>query len=259
MMTTEKTEESNNGLSEFNGSPDFMNPAFKAYASAQFLIFAEGHLHTKERDASIARKLIIIPYILLLISCALIGFLAFQSDSDSLIQSYAIEIAAGATIFLAFPLIFLWARKKRFITYICIILASIICAILSAVTTDVTQSFFIEAVAGLVLLLSLDFGFNYILEVFEKIRIAAEEKVDKLREDIDDAEDTLSPVYGAAIGGGTIDETIVFNLIKKNTKICQALLSDDPYQGDDLISTITKVNHLKINQPIEYKRLKAYL
>lgn len=243
----------------YSGQPNFTNPAFKAYAAAQFLIFAEARLRSKERIATFARYLIIIPYSVLLIVCTYIGYLAYQSESESLIQSYSIEIAAGATIFLAFPLVFRLARWKRAITYISIFIIAMVCAYLSTITSSVTQSFFVEAVSGLILLIALDLGFNYLLELFDKIRIAAVEDAAQFREEIDDAEGTFSPFNGVALGGGTTDETIQFNLIKKNIKICEILLSDEPYLENDLTSTINRVNELKKNDPSEYNRLKANL
>lgn len=252
------THDKNQAQLEIDGALNFSNPAFKAYAAGQFLIFAEARLHSKERLAAFPHYLIKVSYVALALICLFLGYATYQTETDSLMQSYSIEIAAGATTFLAFPLVFIFARKRRFRTYALVVVITAVSVFLSAMTSSVTRSFFIEAAAGFMLLMALDVGFNYILELLDKIRIAKEEEAAQLAAQMGEAEETLNPICDVALRGGTVEETIQFELIKKHQDICQILMSDEPYLEDDFVSLIHRVNELKKNNQTEYCRLKAW-
>ncbi|QDT99243.1 hypothetical protein [Gimesia aquarii] len=241
-----------------SGNPDYENPAFKAYAAAQFLNFAGYTRYKHTLKVGNAKLLPILSYLGLALVSIGLGAWAFQLPADSFAQSICIEVAAGMAIFALFPVVFAIARKKTKPTYTCIIIAALIFGVIGFFSSGVRQSFFIEAAVGLVLLMLLDVGFNHLLNVFEEIRKNAEQDLAAFEQDVDDAEEALNPVHGYALGGGAIEETLQVELLKKHHEICKIISSDEPYAGKDFVSVITRVNDLKANDSQAYLHAKAY-
>jgi len=246
--------------SDSDESDYFSNNALEFYVAAHFLISSENLLDSKEKQLERIKFIRFIPSVLLFVSSVFMGYQAYLSEPDSLLQSYLIEFSSGATIFLLFPVIFFLAKKRYFLTYSFISLLVAIVFYISTVTSSVTQSFFVEATIGLVLLLSLDIFFKYIIKQLNKIKENAMNEINKIIRNIDDAEESIHPdPRSFAIGDRMEEETMNFNLIKKNIEICQILSSDKAYEEKDLIYTINTVNEMKRNNFIEYSRLKGYL
>ncbi len=246
------------GFSAGSGRPDYNNPAFRAYAAAQFLVHAERHRFFHSLNVKVASFLLSLPYLALLLVCLIIGGRAFNSPADSFEQSFYIEIAAGAATFALFPVIFTLARKNACLTYTLALLFALLSGFLGFLMSAVVQSFLIEASASLILLIFLDVGFNYLLSVLEDIRKSAQKERDACEQVVEEAEEAGSPVHGVALGGGTIDETIQFQMLKKHIRICKIIASDSPYHGEDSVRTIKAVNDMKIKDHQAYMRAKAY-
>lgn len=240
------------------GPPDFGNAEFKAYVAAQFLIYEGSHRFFHKLKVFHARICFYFAYFLLVLGCIYVVNLAYESNLGPFKQSFYIEIAAGIATFILFPVIFWMARKNFYITYGVISCIALICGFFGFNSSNVRQSFFIEASAGLIMLIAIDFGFNYLLTILEDYRSSSQQKLTEFEGEVDNAEFDLSATQGFALGGGTLDETFQFDMVKKHMIICKTICSDAPYLKDDFLSILTKVNDMKKNDPDAYLRAKSY-
>lgn len=245
-------------FSPASGDYDYDHPVMKTYFAAHFLNF-EGFNRLKlSTNLGTAGLLSILLYVGLAVISVSIGIGAYYLPADSFWQSLCIEIAAGFAVFALFPVVFALARKQQRYTYSVIVFLALTLGAIGYNSSGVSQSYFIESCVALVLLILLDVGCNYLLGLFKKMRKDAEEALAEFEREVEEAKEALSPIYGFALGGGTVQETIQYELVVRHNEICKILSSDEPFHDKDVISVISRVNDLKINDSMAYATARAY-
>ena len=71
------------------------------------------------------------------------------------------------------------------------------------------------------------------------------------------AEDELAPKY-YAVGGGTIEETMALEKVRRFQAILKSLQSPGGSTDADLLPVIEYVNKMKVHYPDEFARLAAW-